>query len=112
MPAFLADEAGCQRAGTGGNRNWLRSDCQRRPLAGHKLPWTSSVRPNECALAGLRQETRLYKGAEQRVAHFSVKPPQALRLCCSEPQSRHFDELPLNPLKHLVDAHGLTSARV
>jgi hypothetical protein len=57
---------------------------------------------HERAITGSEQKLRFDQGAEQSVTRCGIEPPQAARLRFRESQSRHFEELSLNPPEHFL----------
>jgi len=60
---------------------------------------------NERAVASLRKKLCFDQRPEQRIAHLALQSPQALRLRGRQTKTRHFHELALYSLKHVVDTH-------
>jgi hypothetical protein len=104
----MADEAGCQPVGTGG--------CNCYKLLGNRLGlsasggvrepgWTGAIIPNERAVARLQKESGVHERAQQGVTNLALETPQALRLRCCQPKSRHLNEFALDSLQHVIDTH-------
>jgi hypothetical protein len=71
---------------------------------GRELRWTGAIHPDERAVASLSEEFGVHQRTKQRIANVALEAPQALCLCRCQSKSRHFHELALNPLKHIIDA--------
>jgi hypothetical protein len=57
---------------------------------------------HERAITGSEQKLRFDQGAEQSATRCRIEPPQAARLRFRESQSRHFEELSLDPPEHFL----------
>jgi len=102
-PVCMADEAGSQPAGAGGEL----CDSQRSTAPDVRNPgWPRPVLSDERTIPRLRQKLCVDQCAQQRVADVALQPPQALRLRGGQPKARHLDELSLNPLEYFIDPHG------
>ena len=72
---------------------------------GRQLSGPGAFQSNERAIPSLCEEFRVDERPKQRIADVTLETPQALCLRRRQPKSRHFYELALDPLKHVVDAH-------
>jgi hypothetical protein len=68
--------------------------------------WPCAIEANERAVTGLRKKFRFNQRPEQLIAGVALEPPQALRLGGCQTKPRHFYELALDSLKHVVNTHG------
>src|SRR5262245_5318651 len=66
----------------------------------------SSFQPDIRALTCLREELGIHQRAKQRGANVAPQPPQTLGFARCQAKSGHFYVFPLDPLKHVIDAHG------
>jgi hypothetical protein len=99
----LADEAGSQPVGAGGQL----SDSQ--PLTAPDVGnprWQRSVLADERTIPRLRQELCVDQCTKERVTDIAIQSPQTLCLRGSQTEARHFDELSLYSLEHVIDTHG------
>jgi hypothetical protein len=63
---------------------------------------------HERPIAGLKEKLCVDQSAKKCVARSRVEPPEAARLRLRKAQSRHFEELALDPPEHFVGcAHWL-----
>ena len=106
-PTVVADEAGSQPAGAGGDApRYSLSDRQALAVALAVNSCRScSFQSDESAVSGLQQEFRVDERSQQGVSNVAVEAPQPLCLCRRQAKSRHFDELTLYPLEHFIDSH-------
>jgi hypothetical protein len=65
-----------------------------------------AIETNERTVTSLRKKFRFNQRPEQLIADVALEPPQALRLGGCQTKPRHFYELALDSLKHVVDTHG------
>jgi hypothetical protein len=70
---------------------------------------TSAIETDESPVARAREELRVHKRSQQRIANVALQPPQALGLGGRQAKSGHFHVFTLNSLKHFVDTHGFAS---
>ena len=61
---------------------------------------------HERAIPRLLEKPCVDERAQERTAEVALEAPQPLRLSRCQPKTRHLYELPLNPLKDVVDTHG------
>ena len=106
-PAALADEVGCQPAGSGGINS--RDSVPRQCAGGCQPGGTCAFEPHERSIPGLFQKLCVDQRTQELVAELPFEAPQPLRLRSREPQTRHLHELPLNSLKDVVDTSGFCS---
>jgi hypothetical protein len=66
---------------------------------------TGAIIPNERAVARLQKEFGVYQRPKQGITDLAFETPQALRLGCCQPKSRHLYEFALNSLQHVIDTH-------
>src|SRR5262245_35505837 len=99
----MADEAGCQPTSPGGVTLSCSYQLCRRAGRETRRP---AVGLDERSVTRLRQEIRFHQRVEQLIAHVAIESPQTLGLRRRQAKTRHFSKLALDPLKHVVDAHG------
>jgi hypothetical protein len=99
----MADEAGSQPADAGGEL----CDSQRLTAPDvRNSRWQRSILADERTIPRLRQELCVDQSTQQCVTEVALQSPQTLRLCGSQPEAGHLDELSLNPLEYFIDPHG------
>jgi hypothetical protein len=76
-----------------------------RPLRRWYPRRTRSIHADKRAVASLREKLGFDQCREQRIADVAIQTPQALRLRGCQPKTRHFYELALYSLKHVLDTH-------
>ena len=97
----MADEVGCQPAGSGGET--LRHSTYRSGQPGGACP----IEANERTIACLLQKFFVNQRLKHGLADVPVESPKSLSLGGGQPKARHLQELSLNSPKDIVDTHAL-----